>query len=115
MFNRLFGLINYALIIQPWDNGEFIETEANIEEVVNYLLENSVIVPPCKIGDIFYGLNEAKTDYHAYEVLGFKWGKRRGDDENVLFILSIHDTEFVWGEEAFLTQVEAEKALKGGK
>lgn len=78
---------------------------------VDYLLANGVIAPPCKVGDIFYGVNE--TEYDDYEVLGFKWGKRRGDDEYVLIVLTVYDMEFEWGEEAFLTKEEAEKALGG--
>ena len=82
------------------------------ESVADYLLANGVIVPPCKVGDTFYGLNE--SEYDDYEVLGFKWGKRRGDDEYVLLVLTVYDMEFEWGEEAFLTKEEAEQALKGG-
>lgn len=76
------------------------------------LLEDGWMKLPCKVGDTFYGVNEAS--YDAYCVYGFKWGKRRGDDENVLIVLTTYDIEFVWGEEAFLTKEEAEQALKGG-
>ena len=81
-------------------------------ELADVLLENGVIVPPCKVGDIFYGVNE--TSYDAYCVVGFMWGKRRGDDEHVLIVITTYGMEFVWGEEAFLTREEAERALKGG-
>lgn len=72
--------------------------------------KRKVVLLPCNVGDVFYGLNE--TSYDAYEVLGFKYGKRRGEEENVLIVLTIYETEFVWGEEAFLTIEEAKKALK---
>lgn len=87
-------------------------SDYNIERIADHLLDNGIIVPPCKVGDIFYGVNE--TSYDAYCVVGFKWGKRRGDDENVLLVLTVYEMEFVWGEEAFLTREEAERALKGG-
>lgn len=87
-------------------------TRDDIEMIAEHLLANGVIVPPVKVGDVFYGVNE--TSYDAYCVYGFKWGKRRGDDANELIILTTYDMEFVWGEEAFLTREEAEAALKGG-
>lgn len=86
----------------------------SVEEVItDKILADGWFRPPCKVGDIFYGLNE--TEYDDYEVLGFKWGKRRGDDEYVLIVLTVYDMEFVWGEEAFLTKEEAEQTLKGAK
>lgn len=84
-----------------------------LDKFADYLFEDGWIRLPCKVGDTFYGLNE--TEYDDYEVLGFKWGKRRGDNENVLILLTVYDMEFVWGEEAFLTKEEAEQALGGGK
>lgn len=64
---------------------------------------------PLDIGDTFYGVNEAS--YDAYCVYGFKYGKRRGDDDNVLIILTTYEMEFIWGEEAFVTEEEAQKCL----
>ena len=76
----------------------------------DYLLANGVIVPPVKVGDIFYGINE--TSYDDYEVLGFKFSRRKGDDEDVLIVLTTYEMEFIWGEEAFPTKEDAENALK---
>ena len=78
--------------------------------IADHLIENGVVVPPCKVGDVFYGINETSCD--AYCVYGFKWGKRRGEDENVLIVLTTYEMEFVWGEEAFLTKEQAEQKLK---
>ncbi len=86
--------------------------DCNSGEFADYLIENGVIVLPCKVGDVFYGVNE--TSYDAYCVYGFKWGKRRGEDKNVLIVLTTYEMEFVWGEEAFSTKEEAEQKLKGG-
>ena len=80
------------------------------EVIADYLLANGVIVPPCKVGDTFYGVNGTSYDtYYAYE---FKWGKRNGDGDYVLTLITVYDMEFIWGEEAFLTKEEAENALK---
>ena len=75
-----------------------------------FLLFKGVIVPPCDIGDTFWGVNG--TSYDAYCVYGFKWGKRRGSGETVLYIITTYDMEFIWGEEAFATEEEAKEELK---
>ena len=64
---------------------------------------------PCAVGDTFYGIKE--TSYDAYCVCGFKFGKRRGEDENVLIVLTTYELEFVWGDEAFATEEEAKQKL----
>ena len=64
---------------------------------------------PIEVGGVFYGLQE--TQCFAYAVFGYKWGKRRGSDEDVLFVLTVYEMEFIWGEEAFATEEEAERAL----
>lgn len=83
-----------------------------LDKFADYLFEDGWMKLPCKVGDTFYGVNE--TSYDAYCVYGFKWGKRRGNDESVLIVLTTYDMEFVWGEEAFPTKEEAEQVLKGG-
>ena len=89
---------------------EIALTNEEADILIDHLLANGVIVPPCKVGDIFYGINE--TSYDDYEVLGFKFSTRKGDDKDVLIVLTTYDMEFVWGEEAFLTKEEAENVLK---
>lgn len=99
-------------MLQENDCNHWFRDNADTLRLAEYLDKRGMIAPPCKVGDTFYGLNE--TEYDDYEVLGFKWGKRRGDDENVLILLTVYDMEFVWGEEAFLTREEAEAKLKEG-
>ena len=97
-----------------WNFG-WIEAEAS--EVADYLLENGVIVPPCKIGDKVYMLVTRKT--HSFE---FEEGKRmlRVDNQHT-FIKQTHLTKLNFfkvlddfGKTVFLTRGEAERALKGG-
>lgn len=52
MRERLIELIIDKLIIQAFDNGEYIETEVNVDEIADYLLENGVVVLPFKVGDM---------------------------------------------------------------
>lgn len=105
--DRLIELINHNQCYgSPVENG--VKSVSN-EALAENLIANGVIVPPCKVGDTFYGINE--TSYDEYCVYGFKWGKLKGDNENILIALTTYDMEFVWGKEAFLTPEEAEKAL----
>ena len=88
-----------------------IDEIVGVEKLCEYFKPQSRFVElPCEVGQTFYGLQE--TDWYAYECYGFKWGKKRGTNEDVLFVLTIYEMEFIWGEEAFLTEAEAENALK---
>lgn len=75
-----------------------------------YLLSKGVMMPPINLGDTFWGVNS--TSYDAYCVYGFKWGKRKGSDETILYVITTYDMEFIWGEEAFATEEEAKEELK---
>lgn len=83
----------------------------------DFLLENGVIVPPCKIGTVVYvvrsktsnGKNlymrEERIDhYRVFDGMTFMCFER-GE-------MSVAD--YMWKESVFLTKEEAEKALKGG-
>ena len=77
-------------IINKWDKSE---------PLVDYLLKNGVIVPPCKIGDKVY-----QTDgVYIYEST---INKVIYDAPNIAF------DETAIGKSLFLTKEEAEKALK---
>ena len=56
---------------------DLYENKIGISELADHLIANGVILPPLKVGDTFYGVNE--NSYDAYCVYGFKWGKRRGE------------------------------------
>ena len=92
------------------------------EHIADYLLENGVVVPPCKVGDILY---ETKPDFSgrlkqplSLKVVGFEM------INNMVFIEVEYETitSAGWysvnverlGKTVFLTREEAEKALKGG-
>ena len=75
----------------------------------DYLLENGVIVPPCKVGDMVY--------YIAFGKI-YK-GKCHAITQHINR-LQIHlydydgDNASIASDKVFLTKEEAEKALKGG-
>lgn len=57
MRDRLIELINEAHCVDVWDYHTDDFKEPNpIEELADYLLENGIIVPPCKVGDVVYYL-----------------------------------------------------------
>lgn len=82
------------------DNKEIPKRE---EMIADELLENGVIVPPCKVGDTVY---QADTAGRIYEI------KVKGiiyDTDGVAF-----DDRAI-GKTVFLTKEEAEKALEAMK
>ena len=83
------------------------------EIIADSLLENGVIVPPCKVGDKMYFDGKYFADRFAGEimersvdvVLTEAWATFRGEVD-----LSFDFEDF--GKTVFLTREEAEKALK---
>ncbi len=84
--------------------------------IVEELEKEGLLIPPCKLGGIFYGINPHKRIVEPFPVYGYMWGQQRGeeDGETVLFVISYHNQEFLWGEEAFLTKEEALAKLNKG-
>ena len=93
----------------------------NIYEIeADYLLENGVIVPPCKVGDTVYQVQTIRKRVQAYTITAVKYNgrfwffswvlkDRKGFYENVEGFSDIQI-----GKAVFLTKEEAEQALKGG-
>lgn len=78
------------------------------ERTADLLLEHGVIVPPCKIGDTIYFIDEdmilegtVKSIESRYYVLAYVSSKR----------IEFAIPKSVFGESAFLTREEAEKAI----
>ncbi len=82
--------------------------------LADYLLENGVIVPPCKVGQILYvievGLiNEAKVKEYKYCS-----NSNNGVHWHIIFEELFAMSEAHIGKNVFYTREEAERALKGG-
>ena len=72
------------------------------EQLAEYLLENGVIVLPCKVGDTVYQTDTAGQIYASTV-------------KNIIYdTSSIAFDERAIGTTVFLTKEQAEKALKGG-
>lgn len=88
------------------------------EVVADYLLDNGVIVPPCKVGDTLYVISQMKDKrilpfVNEYEATYIQVGKRKCKvyHEKDGFIKIFLQDDF--GKTVFLTREEAEAALKG--
>ena len=116
--------------INIWDK---IETSI----IVEYLLDNNIIVPPCRVGDIIYKVRkdftlcsqgEKPNDYGCQgcdvpcnsETIYFidsgkiKYIQKSADDITVVadWEYCLDNKNYIVGEEVFLTKEEAEKSLK---
>lgn len=91
------------------------------EEFADYLLENGVVVPPCKVEQTVYIPNFSDKKVHKYRVNEINIGA--GNNNVVVLDLYIYDYIVPrsiaiyfdqFGKTVFLTREEAEQALKGG-
>ena len=91
------------------------------EVIADYLLENGVIVPPCKVGDKTFLLLEKDNEKYdiveseCWRISRHKWGDIYSmyvDCEVINNSLEFGSNEF--GKTVFLTREEAEAKLKGG-
>ena len=55
-------------------DGKSIDTKADVEYVADYLLENGVIVPPCKVGDTVYQLDDIVWSWDCGDCEHFEAG-----------------------------------------
>lgn len=84
----------------------------------DYLLENGVIVPPCKQRDTIYDISEFINGIpcpEMYEI--YVDCITLESDETGKIIFCIDGIEYYYddfGKTVFLTEAEAEQALKGG-
>ena len=124
---RLVKLMRDRLIelMQEWGNKN--TDSFPFEGVADYLLENGVIVPPCKVGDaVWVNSTFGTIKARVVEIIV---------DVNNKFLMKIHydliycykerintkgqvgytEDKFEFGKTVFLTKEEAEKALGGVK
>ncbi|MBR3974392.1 MAG: hypothetical protein IKJ88_00870 [Clostridia bacterium] len=95
MQDRLIELLEDTL--HEWECDAQPET---ISQIAEHLLENGVIVPPCKVGDTVF---QVGTDRKIYQ---FTISKLIYDTDGIAF------DERAIGKSIFLTKAEAEQALR---
>ena len=103
MRDRLIELLNYCFAKGMTTNC-----------IADYLLENGVIVPPCKVGDTVWWKRSSKVVLEMVCVGITKTSK------SLLISIARNTNPFTiqyyakWNVDIFPTKEEAEKALKGG-
>ena len=88
------------------------------EEQAQYLMDNGVIVPPCKVGDTVYIIDDGDYGTDPY-VLDVEVLQLFINEYGIALDLKLPlgfrlNTWSVVGKTVFLTREEAEWALKGG-
>lgn len=112
---RLIELINKAQLECDDNYGM-----TNSEQMADYLLSNSMIIPPCKPSTTCFVINDFLKDADKI-ILGTIVGFGVYKDGMTMYISytnePISDERLVsdFGKTVFLTREEAEKALKGQK
>lgn len=100
-------------------SGKSIDTKADVECVVDYLLADGWIRLPCKVGDTLYVISQMKDKrilpfINEYEVTSISIKKKSiviyHEMDGYIKIFKQND----FGKTIFLTREEAERALKGG-
>jgi hypothetical protein len=84
--------------------------------LADYLIENGVIVPPCKVGDNLYVISQMKDKrilpfINTYKVTSFSIRKNRITVYHEMdgYIKTFKQSDF--GKTVFLTEAEAEKFM----
>lgn len=94
--------------------GNAVETSMNYiqnSELADYLLENGVIVLPCKVGDTVYFL--ARSLYTKNEkVKSGKVFRMAITEKGIDLFVNNHSAKLPYGKRSFLTKEEAEAKLK---
>ena len=96
-----------------------------ISNIADYLLNNGVIVPPCKVGDMIYTIEPRFYNYTKHEGVQrgivekceltgnhrlSMWVKLEEGEPSTMYCYK----SLSFGKTVFLTREEAERALKGG-
>lgn len=101
---------------RPLKNGhidkEQLKYMKGVEKTCNHFKNKARFVElPCSVGDTFYAI--VNEQVIAYNCVGVKYGHSAVTRKNnELLLLTVYDMEFVFGEEAFLSNEEAEAKLK---
>ena len=87
------------------------------DSLADYLIENGVIVPPCKVGDKVYDISEFFDgtncpEIYEYDVQCIYIEEEKG--KQIFYIADLKYPSDEWGKTLHFSREEAEKVLKGG-
>ena len=91
-----------------------------ISDIADYLLENDAIVPPVKVGQTVYEIQQDRTlqKWYVYGIIkydGQEWTAKAKNNKNKWNYIDKTFAFRLFGKTVFLTKEKAEKALKGGE
>ena len=112
-------MTEHERLIEIWDKAViecgYSYGVPNINRIADYLLENEVIVPPCKIGDTVYYVSGGRIEQLKIRNINYSFRDR----EYYVYLenssgkaLNINYYQLI-GYRLFNTLEEAEKALEG--
>ena len=87
------------------------------ENIADDLLENGVIVPPCKVGDKVYDISEFFDGTNCPEIYEYDVQDIQVVQENGKQVFYVADLKYPtddWGKTLFFDKEEAQTKLKGG-
>ena len=105
MRERLIELLENVQF-KPFDQ---MNIENNLNIIIDVLLQNGVVVPPCKVGDVIYDIRNGKVFGGKIIMISYF-----GDSFTFVATGGRYYTITDIGKTVFLTREEAEQALKGG-
>lgn len=120
MRDRLIELLKQAekqqsLNVVCGDIDSLIDSPKGAEFIADYLLANGVVVPPCKVGDVVYTYSAKRIKEWKITFVG---KNSRNEYKFIAVVGKCEDLLTFWnyeiGKTVFLTEEEAERALKGG-
>lgn len=104
---RLIELIDKVLV--KYDRGclPFV-----MNEIADYLIENGVIVPPCKVGDILWIPSVNSNNVYSKVIKEILIHEKDGEIGKYVYASSAYFPFENIGKTVFLTKEKAEQALK---
>ena len=113
MRDRLIELVKNA-----HDEQQYLTSDKSINAIADFLLENGVVVLPCKLGDTMYDISEFVNCVPCPEMyednVTFITVMKRKNGEMYFDIECVECDYKDIGKTIFFTKEEAEQALKGG-
>jgi len=88
---------------------QIVKDDGKPERCGFYKDRSKFVELPCKVGDVFYGIDT--YGINAYSCYGVGYGYV-GDNKLGFILFTVGRREYIFGKEAFLTEAEAEQAIK---
>lgn len=105
------------LVKKAHDEQKYLTSDKSINAIADHLLENGVIVPPCKVGDYVYDISEFFDGTNCPEIYEYKVDRIEITEEKGQQVLYIADLKYPsdeWGKSLHFSKEEAEAKLKEG-